>query len=180
MPVLVSAVLLVGALCAVDLVLTLAVIRRLREHTTRLAEMSPMAPELASPGTPLGEFTATPTVGGGDRRISHEFFTEPTVVGVFSTTCPGCHERLPEFVDYLIDESEKPALVLVTGEPEAAKEFTDALDPIATVVVEPLNGPMSKALRVSRVPVFYVVDDNAVIVAAAGRPGELSMAVARA
>src|SRR5262245_16423284 len=119
MPVLVSAVVLVGVLCALDLVLTLAVIRRLRDHTVRLSQVGGGIPELAAPGTRLGTFTATSLEGG---TVSTDFFTGPTVVGVLSTTCPGCQERLPEFARYLAEHAGRPALVVVQGEALEARE----------------------------------------------------------
>lgn len=52
MPFLVTAVVLVGLLCAVDLLLTFAVLRRLREHTEELGRLSgPVTARWASTGT---------------------------------------------------------------------------------------------------------------------------------
>ncbi|MFI6734785.1 TlpA family protein disulfide reductase [Nonomuraea sp. NPDC050451] len=176
MPYLVAAVVVVGLLCLVDLVLTLAVIRRLRVHTLRLAELAPTggAP-MVQPGTTLGDFSAT-ALGG--ESVSRAFFSGPSVVAVFSTECASCHERLPEFTSYLADNRPERVLAVVTGDPDEARRFTGELTS-ATVVVEPMGGPVSRALQVSRFPSFYLVDGDAVVVAADTAPGRLPAATRR-
>lgn len=164
-----AAVVFVGLLCAIDLLLTLAVIRRLGDHDRRLAVLRPPHPPFPSAGTPLGAFAATSTDG---QTVSLD---EPTVVAVFSTACSACTERLPEFGSFL--ETAQPArtLVLVVGERAEAEEFATGLPGSLPVVIEPRNGPMSKALRVPAFPSFYLVADGT-IAAAAGSPAELPMA----
>ncbi|WP_433171338.1 TlpA family protein disulfide reductase [Actinoallomurus sp. CA-150999] len=170
MPVLVVAVVFVGILCGIDLLLTLAVIRRLREHTLRLADMPPTRPDLVRPGTPLGDFKVTAEDGS---TVSREAFTSPTVVGVFSTDCSSCHERLPEFTAFVETARPQQVLALVTGQASDAAEFTAAMGAAVTVVVEPLGGPFGRALQVSQFPSFYLIGDDAVIVAAESTPGQL-------
>ncbi|MFI6595590.1 TlpA disulfide reductase family protein [Nonomuraea sp. NPDC050536] len=169
MPFLVAAVIVIGLLCLVDLVLTLAVVRRLRAHTLRLAELGPARAPLVQPGTTLGDFSATALDGG---TVSRAFFSGPTVVGVFSTECASCHERLPEFTSYLADTRPERVLAVVTGDADEARRFTGELTS-ATVVVEPMGGPVSRALQVSQFPSFYLVDGDAVVVAADTAPGRL-------
>ncbi|MGW6501124.1 TlpA family protein disulfide reductase [Nonomuraea angiospora] len=175
MPYLVAAVVVVGLLCLVDLVLTLAVIRRLRVHTLRLAELAPAGAPMVQPGTTIGEFSAT-ALGG--ETVSRAFFSGPSVVAVFSTECASCHERLPEFASYLADTRPERVLAVVAGDPDAARLFTGELTS-ATVVVEPMGGPVSRALRVSRFPSFYLVDGDAVVVAADTAPARLPAATRR-
>ncbi|WP_431927343.1 TlpA family protein disulfide reductase [Nonomuraea jabiensis] len=175
MPYLIAAVVVVGLLCLVDLVLTLAVIRRLRVHTLRLAELAPTGAPMVQPGTTLGEFSAT-ALGG--ETVSRAFFSGPSVVAVFSTECSSCHERLPEFTSYLADTRPERVLVVVTGDPDGARQFTGELTS-ATVVVEPMGGPVSRALQVSRFPSFYLVDGDAVVVAADTAPGRLPASTRR-
>ncbi|MBE1591596.1 TlpA family protein disulfide reductase [Nonomuraea angiospora] len=175
MPYLVAAVVVVGLLCLVDLVLTLAVIRRLRVHTLRLAELAPAGAPMVQPGTTLGEFSATALSG---ETVSRAFFSGPSVVAVFSTECASCHERLPEFASYLADTRPQRVLAVVAGDPDAARSFTGELTS-ATVVVEPMGGPVGRALRVSRFPSFYLVDGDGVVVAADTAPGRLPAATRR-
>ncbi|MFG6192297.1 TlpA family protein disulfide reductase [Nonomuraea sp. JJY05] len=175
MPYLVAAVVVVGLLCLVDLVLTLAVIRRLRVHTLRLAELTPTGAPMVQPGTTLGDFSATALSG---ETVSRAFFSGPSVVAVFSTECASCHERLPEFASYLADTRPERVLAVVAGDPDGARLFTGELTS-ATVVVEPMGGPVSRALQVSRFPSFYLVDGDAVVVAADTAPGRLPAATRR-
>lgn len=169
MPYLVAAVIVVGLLCLVNLVLTLAVIRRLRAHTLRLAELGPTRPSMVQPGTSIGDFSATAVDG---QAVSRAFFSGPSVVAVFSTDCASCHERLPEFTSYLADTRPERVLAVVAGDPDEARQFTREL-PSATVVLEPMGGPVSRALQVAQFPSFYLVDGDAVIVAADTAPSRL-------
>lgn len=175
MPYLAAAVVVVGLLCLVNLVLTLAVIRRLRAHTTRLAELGPARPPSVLPGTAIGEFSATALDGGS---VSRAFFSGTSVVAVFSTECASCHERLPEFTAYLADARPERVLAVVAGDPGEAGQFTDVLG-TATVVVEPMGGPVSRALQVSQFPSFLLVDGDGVVVAADTAPGRLPTATRR-
>lgn len=170
MSVLVAAVVFVGILCGIDLLLTLAVIRRLRKHTLRLAGEPATRSNLALPGTPLGAFKVTAEDGA---TVSSEAFTGPTVVGVFSTDCASCHERLPEFTAFVQTVRPQQALALVTGQGSDAAEFAAAMGADVTVVVEPLGGPFGRALQVSQFPSFYLIGDGAVIVAAESTPALL-------
>ncbi|HET6856330.1 MAG TPA: hypothetical protein VFH94_04445, partial [Streptomyces sp.] len=62
MPFVIATVVLVGLLCTLDLVLTVGVIKRLREHTELLAKQGGGRMSLG-PGDEVGAFSAT-TVDG--------------------------------------------------------------------------------------------------------------------
>ena len=62
MPVVLAALVIVGMLCALNLILTLGVIKRLREHAALLAG----GPPTIAVGEAIGEFSAR-TVQGGAR-----------------------------------------------------------------------------------------------------------------
>ncbi|GAA2573243.1 TlpA disulfide reductase family protein [Actinomadura fulvescens] len=173
MSVLVVAVVLVGALGLANLMLTMAVVRRLGAHSIRLAELGPPQSRMVAPGTPLAAFEATSLDGS---PVTRESFSGQTLVGVFSTDCASCHERVPEFAAYLRDTAPERAFALVTGDPEQIGVFAAQLEPVATVVVESLGGPMGKALQISQFPSFYLIDGEAVIVAAETDPGRLPVA----
>src|SRR5690349_19483902 len=87
---------LAGALCLLNLVLTLGVVRRLREHAVLLAKLQPAAapnPMLAV-GEQVGSFE-TVTVDG--HPVSRDALDGPTLLGIFSPNCSACAERLPKF-----------------------------------------------------------------------------------
>jgi len=166
-----AAVVVIGGVCAVNLLLTMAVVRRLRHHAERLANV-PMQPPLIQPGTALPEFSAVSSTGA---PVKKDFFVGNTLVGMFSTACTACRERLPEFVSLAAGFGGR-TLAVVSGDLEQASEFAAGLDPATTVVIEDRSGQVNKAFGVKAVPSFYIVDENAVITAAATAPSKLPVA----
>ncbi|MEV5824731.1 redoxin domain-containing protein [Spirillospora sp. NPDC052242] len=168
MPYLAAGVVFVGLLCAFDLILTLAVVRRLREHAALLQDARPSVP-FTPPGTELPEFTAAALDG---TAVTRAFFTEPTVVALFSTTCASCRERLPEFTDRVRRPGAR-VLAVIEGDRADAEDFAAALAPLATVVVEPVDGPLNTAFGGPATPSFYVVGEGAVVTSATLTPAGL-------
>lgn len=81
MPYLAAAVVLIGLLCVLNLLLTVGLIRRLREQGPgRPGNAAP--PTALGPGSRIGDFT-TRTTGG--EPVSHEDLTG--LVGFFSAGC---------------------------------------------------------------------------------------------
>ncbi|GAA4635244.1 hypothetical protein GCM10023196_079930 [Actinoallomurus vinaceus] len=169
MPYLVTVVVFVGLLCAFDLILTLAIVRRLREHAALPASGRPKVP-FTPPGTPLPEFTATALDG---TAVTRAFFAGPTIVGLFSTTCASCRERLPEFAERVRPVDAGRVLAVIEGDRDEAEPFVTALSPVATLVVEPVKRPVSGAFGHPAFPSFYVVDEGAVVTASLLSPSEL-------
>ncbi|WUI01375.1 redoxin domain-containing protein [Spirillospora sp. NBC_00431] len=162
MPYLVAGVVFVGVLCAFDLILTVAVVRRLRVHAA-LLEGERSLPPLTPPGTRLPEFHGDGVDGA---TVTRAFFSGPTIVGLFSTTCGSCRERLPEFAGRLRALGDRRALAVVVGEDrDAAEPFVADLSPVATVVVEPEGGPVSAAFGYPAYPSFYIVNADAEVTA---------------
>ncbi|GAA2317054.1 hypothetical protein SVIO_070720 [Streptomyces violaceusniger] len=167
MPLLAAVVVFVGALCALDLILTLGVIKRLREQTTLLAKMSGPPPAI-SIGEEIGEFEAT-TVDG--EPVSRELLTGETLVAFFSPTCGPCKEKLPAFVDHVraLPAGGTQALAVVVGEADDAAAFLAELSPVARVVLEGVGGPLGKAFQASAYPTLLRVapgEDGRVVVTA--------------
>ncbi|MFJ9113324.1 redoxin domain-containing protein [Streptomyces sp. NPDC102283] len=110
-----AAVLAVGALAMVDLVLTVGVVRRLREHSDLLRQVSAPAAAMpggmsgiASVGTPVPSFTAGPS----DSPVTDRDLTDGTLVAFFSPTCEPCRDKLPGFVARYADRPEEARQVL--------------------------------------------------------------------
>ncbi|MGH3917123.1 MAG: TlpA family protein disulfide reductase [Pseudonocardiaceae bacterium] len=158
------AIALVAVLCLVDLVLTLGVVRRLRDHSQRLALLqdSP-TDELAirSPGGAVDPFTATSMTG---EAVSFDDLTEPTLVGFFAPDCPSCVEKLPSFISYAkaFPGGKRRTLAVVAGEAGGVK-YRRTLAEVATVVVERELGPVQKAFGTSGFPAFAVVVDGVIV-----------------
>ncbi|WP_377272712.1 hypothetical protein [Peterkaempfera sp. SMS 1(5)a] len=98
MPYLVTLVVLLTVLGLVNLTLTVGVIRRLREHTDKLAAQADAAAgrkAVLAEGESAAPFRTLSTDGSD---VSRDLITEPTLIGAFSPGCEACHEALPDFV----------------------------------------------------------------------------------
>ncbi|WP_049567485.1 TlpA family protein disulfide reductase [Nonomuraea sp. SBT364] len=146
---------LVGAVAVLDLVLTVGVIRRLREHTQMFGEMTGSGAVMAEAGSEIAAFDAVATDGG---RVEN-----PKLVGVFSPGCPACEERMPLFMDRAAGYDRASVLAVVAGPDGAAAEYRGRLEPVAQVVVEPSGGAVTSALQVKAFPAFAVLDGSLVV-----------------
>ncbi|MEU4475156.1 hypothetical protein [Micromonospora sp. NPDC023888] len=156
MPILVAALVLVGLLCALDLILTLGVVQRLRKHGALLAEVVSPSPDLEV-GQEIGEFETT-TVAG--EPVTPGLLGSGTLVGFFSPTCGPCKDKLPAFVSHVrgLPAGQGTPLAVVIGEPDQATDFLTKLTPVARVVVERGDGPVSQAFGVRAYPTLLRVD----------------------
>lgn len=167
MAVLYSIVAIVGLVCVLDLLLTVGVIRRLREHTQLLAGASTDGPPPAvmlGPDEQVGSFQAEAVSG---ESLTQDLFQEgPTLVGVFAHGCSSCEERLPQFVDYAKDFRGGPERVLsvVVGDAENGPLHLDDLRTVGRVVLESRPGsPVTTALGVKGYPAFAMVDPDGTV-----------------
>ncbi|MFB4314951.1 hypothetical protein [Actinomadura sp. 21ATH] len=156
MPYLAAAVALIGLLCVLNLVLTLGVIRRLREREAGPARHAGPQPGL-EPGERIGDFTATTTEG---EEVSRAGLIG--LVGFFSAGCEPCHELAPRFARLA---TGLPRLAVVTGDDP---ELVAVLSPAVRVVVEEHDGTVSGAFRNTWTPALFLVDGEQRVVAAGG------------
>ncbi|MEU6370054.1 hypothetical protein ABZ876_31115 [Streptomyces sp. NPDC046931] len=161
MSVLIPVLVLVGALCALDLILILGIVKRLREHTEMLASGgSAVDTYTINVGASVGEFDAV-TVDG--ERLTQQMADE-TLVAFFSPTCGPCREKLPRFVEHVSDGRVPRDRVLVTvvGDPGESASFIERLRPVARVVSERSDGDLGAAFQVKAFPtVLRVAPDGA-------------------
>lgn len=156
MPFVIAAVVIVGVVSALNLVLTLAVIRRLRhveEHggavTPSLLPVGATIPELAQVG-------------------------RPAVIGFFDTECDACTAQLQPFLDLARAYTAEQVLAVVSGPGD--EKYTGRLRDHARVIAEPAGGPVCLAFANSAFPAFYLLDEagtvrsRAVTVAGLGTP----------
>ncbi|MFI9596338.1 TlpA disulfide reductase family protein [Nonomuraea sp. NPDC052265] len=167
MSLLVTGMILVGALCLFDLVLTLGVVRRLREHTTQLQSL--LSHGDRSPGRAggdVGDFLAT-TVDG--EQVSRDLLTGETLVAFFSPGCTTCRETLPEFVEFAraLPGGRRQVLAVLAGDREDSDEMVRTLTPVARVALEDFDGELSRAFAVDAFPSHYVVDSTGALLATA-------------
>jgi peroxiredoxin len=161
MPFLTAIVALVGAVCLLDLVLTLGVMRRLREHADLLARSSaadgPARDPMLAAGEVAAPFHAVDTTG---EPVTRDALTGRTLVGFFTPDCDACTERMPGF---LAEAAAFPGgraqvLAVVAAGAEDASAYRDRLAGVARVVVEPHRTGVAKALGVRGFPTFCVLD----------------------
>ncbi|MFI1420063.1 TlpA family protein disulfide reductase [Streptomyces sp. NPDC020731] len=141
-----------------DLLLTLGVIKRLREHTQQLASR----PAGRRDGTALrvgetvGDFRVTARNG---RELTPAGLPDGTVVAFFSPTCGPCEEKVPKFAAYArtLPMGERQVVAVVVGDAAAAAPFADLLTPVASVVVEEPDGALNSAFRVQAFPTVLQV-----------------------
>ncbi|WP_238153621.1 TlpA disulfide reductase family protein [Streptomyces xinghaiensis] len=155
MPILTAAAVLAGLLCVLDLMLTLGVIRRLREHTALLTDLNG-GPASIKAGEEVGEFT-TLTVEG--KPLNRAAMAEETLVAFFSPDCGPCQEKMPKFVEYAstLPGGRDRVLAVVVAEPHEGTEFLSALAPVAQVVRESPDGPVGTAFKVRAYPLVLAV-----------------------
>lgn len=178
MPVLIAAVVLVGTLCTLDLLLTLGVVKRLREHTELLSKVSdnmPGRPPVIGVGEEVGEFTAVAVDG---EVLTRESLRGDTLVAFFSPNCAPCHEMLPRFVAYARagGGGRERVLAVVVGAPELATEQVEGLRPVARVVVEGSDTALTTAFRIKGFPtVLKLTQDGHGHVVVAGNRVDLDL-----
>ncbi|RJL35968.1 TlpA disulfide reductase family protein [Bailinhaonella thermotolerans] len=177
MPYLAAAVALIGALCLANLLLTFGVIRRLREHSERLARpgagQGAQGPPVLRPGDRVDHFAATTTEG---LPVDRDRLPERTLVGLFMTGCWPCQEMLPEFADYArntVGDRDRVLAVVAALDPAHLEDYEKELAGVAHIVVDEDQGPLVQAFRATGFPAVYLLDPGGVVVAGAPRPSEL-------
>jgi thiol-disulfide isomerase/thioredoxin len=158
----------VGALGLVNLWLTIALARKLRDHGEQLARRPSGPRPLVGlpPGTQVPDFTLT-TVAGA--TVSAEDLRgHRSVIGFFSPGCAPCHDQIPAFAAFAraLPGGADRALAVISGGHSAARgqdggadDFARQLADVAHVVREPsAAAAAAAALAVSGFPSFILLD----------------------
>ncbi|WP_408991800.1 hypothetical protein [Streptomyces sp. 1268] len=149
----VAALVLVGALCVFDLLLTFAVLRRLREHTAeleRLAGRPSFTPY--DPGVLVGR--ALP-----EAVAAHT----PELVAFFDAQCDTCHEHAPRFA---ARARGRAALAVVSGEGRRAAELAAHVADDAVVLRDESAAEVVGVVGIEAFPTFLAVAPDGVVVRA--------------
>ncbi|MFD8001130.1 TlpA family protein disulfide reductase [Streptomyces mirabilis] len=149
MYVLTAAVVLVAVLCLLDLLLTVGVIRRLREHTEIIAPIRQQSG--IRTGDDVGEFSVLSVDG---EPLGRESLTDDSVVAFFAPDCQPCKAVIPDFIRWAeADENGRERrIAVVIGDASLSRELVTMLRPVAQVVVEEPLGTVSTAFRTSATP----------------------------
>lgn len=177
MPILIAAVAIVGFLCALDLLLTFGVIRRLREHTTMLSGQGRPAepPQGLSVGELPAEFSATTT---DDERVDGTAGLR--LVAFFAAWCSVCPERVPSFLEYVSGNGigRDSVLAVVADGDSEAPPYLGQLADVARVSIEPTSGAVSAAFQVTSFPTFVLLDSDGAVRASGWDPTALPVPAA--
>lgn len=156
MVLLTAAVVVLTALVLIDLVLTGAIIRRLRAIETMLTDGGPDGAGLA-PGQPLPAF-----VSGDGAVSSTDLAGRSALIGLFSASCRHCPdqaERLAERAGELTERGVEVVSVLTVadGEPDT---LGTTLGEAGRLVVEALGGAVSAAFPAEGTPTLLLFGED--------------------
>lgn len=155
MPFLIAAVVLVGVLCLADLLLTFAVLRRLREHTAELERLASGPRTL--PFDP--SFLIGRTLPGAATRA----VPSPRLVGFFDADCGACHEHAPKFAAVARPDT---SLAVITGTGRQVQNLVDVVGEVSAVVVAEEAAAVAAELGIQTFPMFLQADAEGRIVRA--------------
>ncbi len=171
---LLSVVSVLTVLVALDLVLTAAVMRRLREHDAALR--GPAVQLATSPGLPVG--ARVPAFAAQTSRgtiNSDELTADDTLFAFVSPGCVGCEEDRPRLTAELRRRAEagQVSVVVVTESSTRIREYESTYGALAQVVADgPVDGPVTTAFAVRAYPSYALVREG-VLQASAGDIDEL-------
>ena len=180
MPFVVAALVLIGAVALLDLLLTFAVIRRLKTYEPA-AEGQPASgprPETIPEGLAVADFTAA-TVDGSTLTWSAGDHDD-MLFGFFSTSCSSCWRKVPEFIGTagFRQLGRQQVVAVVVGDAAEVPDSVAALRQIGRVVVEELGGPVASAFGgVNGFPRFVLTDGQGRVAASSAVPQDLAQAV---
>ncbi|SEG72840.1 Thiol-disulfide isomerase or thioredoxin [Nonomuraea solani] len=165
-----------AVLLVANLFLTFGVIRRLREHTVRLAAIEHPSESGLGVGAAVPDFHAATTEGSAVSLA--DLRDAVTVVSFVATGCHSCEEHLPTIrskgAAAVAGGARALAVVVnVRGERVEADQLIAAVSGPGAVVEESLGGELQRAFGVKRYPSFFLVAPDATIMATPGSASEL-------
>lgn len=161
MSILAAAVVILTVLVVVDLVLTTAVIRRLRTYEAGgpMAGAPPQTIELAV-GAEVPEFAAD---ADGSRLDRGTLLGRRTLIGFFSTTCRPCTTEASELVRRearLTADGITTVPVLMLNGGADPNGLAAVLAGVGPVVTEPPGGAVATAFGAKATPSYVLVDPD--------------------
>jgi thiol-disulfide isomerase/thioredoxin len=162
---LVGAVVVLTALWLLHLLVLLGVVRRLREHESRLANQAPGGSGVIT--VPLGQrIPDFETRAVDEQPVTSTGLDGPTLVGFFSPGCQPCAELLPRFT---AAAAGTRALAVVEPAPVDDAGYRTSLAGAATVVAGEAARAVIEAFGVRGFPTACLVDAGGVITATGTR-----------
>src|SRR5690242_7010580 len=154
--VLTTAVIVLAVLVLLDLLLSGAIIRRLRDHEAQLADAMPSTGPGLRTGTPMPDFTSA------DGSLTRAGLAGvPVLLGFFSTGCRFCPaqaEQLAHRAGGITARGIRVVNVLTVTDEDAADDLTPVLEKSGTVVTEHGPGGLMATFAVAGTPTFLLFD----------------------
>jgi hypothetical protein len=147
------AVIVLAVLVLIDLVLSAAIIRRLRETEAKITEMNTPPESGIMLGEPMPEFETH------DGELTHANLAgAPALIGFFSAGCRHCPtqaERLADRAAEIAATGVRVVSVLTSGD-EATEDLSPMLRKAGTLIAEPDSATMMTAFREGATPTFLM------------------------
>ncbi|RJL20821.1 TlpA family protein disulfide reductase [Bailinhaonella thermotolerans] len=167
MALLTSVVIFFSLLCVLNLLLTVGLVRRIREHTTMLQDLTRMSglppsaavKDLPYPGDEVGAFSAATTDG---ETVTRELLPDRTIAIFLAPECATCREKVPAIAAWARGQDRRRVLVVIDGQVTDPADLVEALSPVARVVVETRGTPVADAFHVRGFPAFCAVSEGRV------------------
>jgi hypothetical protein len=159
----------ISLLSLLNLLLILGIIRRLREHESRIRDMSMrndsqwQLPDLIpSVGESIEEFTA--------KTVDGAIIDQRSVFGgtniFLDASCDSCHDRIPDIINWAKGGKREKIFAFVNGRDEDKADIIAALNPVAQVVSDAFQLHVTKSFRVRKFPAYLTLDSAGIITAA--------------
>lgn len=160
-----AALAVLGAVSLLNLFLVLAIARRVREfgeHLVGQQSRAEQSPFLLPSGTLAPDFTTTSLDGSYVSRTA--LIGQPSLIAFLLADCAPCHKQVPALVQYAPTVAARAnVLAVISGSGNGMDSLTNALEEVATVVIEEGERPLGDAFSVQAYPAFYQLDESGVI-----------------
>jgi hypothetical protein len=145
-----AAVVVLAILVLLDLLLTGAVIRRLRDHADRISALAsrPMSGLRQGEAAPVHDPSDAPDVA------------DDVAIAFFSASCQACRLHLGEFLALADRRGRDRSLVVVAGSPHDGRDLIEAAEEHCAVLAGEDADRWADAYKIEAFPTFVAVRDR--------------------
>jgi len=166
MAALTGAVVLIVFVLAIDLLVTLGLIRRLRHLQQRLPASSPDA--LPTVGSPIPSFAMRALDG---EHLDETEFARGLALAVFlSAACEPCNRVRRELSERPPSQRTFVFVKEIPGLEDETKVFAESLDHVGTVAIIAQDDTLARRLEISIVPTLLAITDGTITAASTSLP----------
>ncbi|MFD9479823.1 MULTISPECIES: TlpA disulfide reductase family protein [Streptomyces] len=161
-------------LSILNLLFTVAVIRKLRQRASEPRRDFRMDLEELPPGMRVPEFQAESVSGTSVSPAA--LAGSEAIIAFFDTNCDACEPAVGEVVKYARANNMRPEQVIgvIGGESSDAQPYLEGLKGTATVIMEEAMGPVTNSFSLQGVPAYCIVDGDGVIVRSGNTKSDLN------